>query len=542
MHEELSVKLLRRGCINRVKASDVAQVEAMLPQSGGSTNGEATQIAVGMLISDPVHRRLIESASTNLALGSSELDPDTIQVAQLAEYELIIADESIARRVKALLAATEERADRIHPAVVAIRRRDIEVPEIYRTVPTAPASRADQEFDAVLSMPIEPGPAAVQLSLILYAQRAFVRRYHSALEELHLNRRIFSSVTSGISVANASGPDMPLVYVNPAFEIMTGYSLEEVQGKNCRFLQGAERDQPGLTVLREALEQNRETVAILRNYRKDGSAFWNELSLSPIRNREGEVTHFVGIQTDVTARVEFEAALRESEKLAAVGRLASSIAHEINNPLEAVMNLLYLANKSDDLNQARDFVVTAEQELKRVALITSQSLRFYKQSSRPQAITGSGLLGSVLDLYEVRLRSAHIAVERRERLTQSFVCLESEIRQVLNNLIKNALDAMIADGGRLIIRSREATEWRGESKGILITIADTGSGISPETMKNIYKAFFTTKGIGGTGLGLWISSEIVERHQGRLRVRSSQDRKHRGTVFQLFLPYQGIAA
>ena len=295
-------------------------------------------------------------------------------------------------------------------------------------------------------------------------------------------------------------------------------------------------------MVREALQQNRETVAIIRNYRKDGSPFWNELSLSPIRNRDGEVTHFVGIQTDVTARVEFEAALRESEKLAAVGRLASSIAHEINNPLEAVMNLLYLARHSEDLPDAKDYLDTAEQELKRVSLITSQSLRFYKQSTRPQAVTGASLLESVLDLYEVRLRNAHITVERRERLTQSFVCLESEIRQVLNNLVRNALDAMLPEGGRLMIRSRESTEWRTDAKGVLITVADTGTGISPETLKSIYKAFFTTKGISGTGLGLWISSEIVERHQGRLRVRSSQEAGRRGTVFQLFLPYQGIAA
>ena len=525
-----------------MKSSNIAQIEGVWPVADASPGEPFTQIAVGILIADPTHRRLLKSATAHLELLSQELTENDIQVSRLIEFELVIADEPVARKVKAVLATNEERADRINPAVVAVRRRENETVDIYRSVPVAPVLKADQGFDAVLEMPMEPGPAMVQLSLILYSQRAFVRRYHSALEELHLNRRIFSSVTSGISVANASLPDMPLVYVNPAFEVMTGYSLEAVQGRNCRFLQGSETDQPGLTVIREALKQKRETVAIIRNYRKDGSAFWNELSLSPIRNREGEVTHFVGIQTDVTARVEFEAALRESEKLAAVGRLASSIAHEINNPLEAVMNLLYLARYSDELDGARKYLDSAEQELKRVSLITSQSLRFYKQSTRPQAITGASLLESVLDLYEVRLRNAHISIERRERLTQSFVCLASEIRQVLNNLVRNALDAMVPTGGRLAIRSREATEWRTESKGILITIADTGTGISPEALKSIYKAFFTTKGISGTGLGLWISSEIVQRHQGRLRVRSSQDPRHRGTVFQLFLPYQGIAA
>jgi PAS domain S-box-containing protein len=358
-----------------------------------------------------------------------------------------------------------------------------------------------------------------------------------------LNRRIFRSVTNGISVANATLPNMPLTYVNPAFEVMTGYSLEEVVGKNCRFLQGGERDQPGLTMIREAIAQKREVTAIIRNFRKDGSFFWNELSLSPIRNRSGEVTHFVGIQTDVTARVEFEAALRESEKLAAVGRLASSIAHEINNPLEAVMNLIYLAQRSEEMPEQKALLATAEKELQRVAQITSQSLRFYKQSTKPQAIGSAELLDSVLDLYLPRLENAHIRVERREHSVQSFVCMQSEIRQVLNNLVRNAMDAM-GWGGRLLIRSREATDWRSGDHGVLITVADTGTGISPESLKNIYKAFFTTKGISGTGLGLWISCEIVERHRGKLKVRSRQRKpgQSSGTIFQLFLPHQGITS
>jgi signal transduction histidine kinase len=121
--------------------------------------------------------------------------------------------------------------------------------------------------------------------------------------------------------------------------------------------------------------------------------------------------------------------------------------------------------------------------------------------------------------------------------------MESEIRQVLNNLIRNAMDAM-GLSGRLLVRSREATEWRTGARGVLITIADTGSGISPEALKSIYKAFFTTKGIGGTGLGLWISSEIVDRHHGRLLVRSRQTQpgQRGGTVFELFLPFQGITS
>ena len=484
---------------------------------------------MGILIADPISRRLVEAAAIQIELQPYIFDPNEVNQLPLDSMELIVADEPLARALRTNLDEVERRGDGVNAAVIAVREPD----------PGGAASTAasDPDFDGILRLPMLPGALAAQLSLILYAHRAFAQRYESALEELHLNRRIFRSVTSGISVANAELDDLPLVYVNPAFEVMTGYSLEEVQGKNCRFLQGEDRDQPGLTVLRKALAENVESLVVIKNYRKDGSAFWNELSLSPIRNREGKLTHVVGIQTDVTARVEFEAALRESEKLAAVGRLASSIAHEINNPLESVTNLLYLARHGASNDETMRYLDLADKELQRVALITSQSLRFYKQSTRPQAIGCTALVNSVLDLYESRAANATVTIERRERSIESVVCLESEIRQVLNNLVRNAIDAMAGKGGRLLIRTREVTDWATDRLGVQITLADTGSGMTQQTLQHIYKPFFTTKGLAGTGLGLWLSREIVARHQGILKVRSSQRAGASGTVFSLFLPF-----
>lgn len=482
---------------------------------------------IGILVRDRTNQRLLESASAHLDLISHILDEDTFDLTVLSNLEVIVAESHSIPKIRALLADSEERSEGVNPALVVVHPA---------TAPTLQEVHRENHVDGALALPLEPAAIIAQLSLILYAHRAFARRYHSALEELSLNRRIFRSVTSGISVANARLPNMPLVYVNPAFEVMTGYSLEEVQGHNCRFLQRDERDQPGLQLIRNAIQNKSEVVAVIKNYRKDGTAFWNELSLSPIRNREGELTHFVGIQTDVTARVEFEAALRESEKLAAVGRLASSIAHEINNPLESVMNLLYLAQHTQEDTQLRLYLSMADKELQRVAQIASQSLRFYKQSTKPRAVRCSELLESVIDLYLGRIENANVSLRRRERANRPIMCMESEIRQVLNNLIRNALDAMRGKGGTLSVRSREATDWRSDRHGVVITIADTGSGISPATMKQLFTPFFTTKGISGTGLGLWISGEIIERHRGSLRVRSSQKDACRGTVFELFLP------
>lgn len=491
---------------------------------------------VGIRVEDATNRRLLEGIANNLELECTSLSDEDLTPQTLFGFELIIADESVARQLRPLIKEWQSAGQQIKPALLAV----VNAP--YR----ASSEIADRkDFDAILALPERPALLSAQLGVALYSHRAFAQRYQSALEELNLNRNIFKSVTSGISVANAQLDDLPLMYVNPAFEVMSGYSLEEVQGKNCRFLQRGETDQPGLTLVREALAEKRQTVVVLRNYRKDGTAFWNELSLSPIRNSEGVLTHFVGIQHDVTERVEFETALRESEKLAAVGRLASSIAHEINNPLEAMMNLLYLAQqslpKTDGNAQTESYLQHVDDELRRVKLIAARSLRFYKQSDGPEAVLVSELLRSVLDVYTPRLANFHISVEKRERSTQHIVCLGSEVRQVVSNLITNSIDAMKSqEGGRLLLRTREATDFHSDRTGVLITVADTGKGMSPETKANIYKAFYTTKGENGTGLGLWISSEIVHRHHGWLKVRSRQHIRP-GTVFQLFLPFQGVS-
>lgn len=239
---------------------------------------------------------------------------------------------------------------------------------------------------------------------------------------------------------------------------------------------------------------------------------------------------------DITEQKRKDAALIQTEKLAAVGRMASSIAHEINNPLEAVTNLLYIAQHSTSPDEVRPLLDSADQELRRVASIVNQTLRFHRQSTHPQAISCLDLFTTVLDLYQSRMRNMGIAVEKRKRANKPIEIYEGDIRQVLNNLVGNAVDAM-PRGGRLLVRSREATDWRTGRKGLTLTIADTGSGMDAKTQARIFEAFFTTKGIGGTGLGLWVSAEITARHEGRLRIRSCQQDDRHGTVATLFLPF-----
>ena len=247
---------------------------------------------------------------------------------------------------------------------------------------------------------------------------------------------------------------------------------------------------------------------------------------------EGMVT-FV---RDVSNAKKAEAALIRSEKLAAVGRLAASIAHEINNPLESVMNLIYLARSSEKTKDILEYLAVAERELRRVSAISHQTLRFYKQATKPQSVTDHELIETVLSIYQGRLVNSGIDVEQRLRARRPIKCYDGEIRQVLNNLVANAIDAMVAIGGRLLIRTRDAEDPQTGKLGIQITIADTGSGMRPEALLHLFEAFYTTKGIDGNGLGLWISKEIVDRHHGRLRVRSSQQVGTAGTVYTLYLP------
>lgn len=239
---------------------------------------------------------------------------------------------------------------------------------------------------------------------------------------------------------------------------------------------------------------------------------------------------------DVTMRLKTDAQLRQTEKLAATGRMAASIAHEINNPLESVTNLLYLLAADGTMgDESKGYVLQAERELQRVAEITTHMLRFHRQSTKPSDVDMVEVLNSVLVLFHGRQMQAGVTVERRFRGTAVLRGFGGELRQVFANLVGNAIDAS-RQGGRLLIRAVETIGPDGRA-GVRVTIADTGSGMDPETKQRLFEAFFTTKGATGTGLGLWVSAELIQKHGGTVRVRSSVDERHRGTVFSVFLPH-----
>jgi signal transduction histidine kinase len=228
-------------------------------------------------------------------------------------------------------------------------------------------------------------------------------------------------------------------------------------------------------------------------------------------------------------------ALRRSEKLAVTGRLAASIAHEINNPLEAITNLLYLMRTDTSQEKLQRYLAEADRELARVTEITTQTLRFYREPNKPVETELAGVLNSVLVLYQSRLTAANVKVEHDIRVPSAAVLSSpGELRQVIANIVGNSIDAM-RRGGYLCIRISEAKTCHG-ADGVRLTIADSGSGIPADLLPKIFEPFITTKGETGTGLGLWVTAEIVKKNGWTIHVRSSQRSGHSGTTFSLCMP------
>lgn len=369
----------------------------------------------------------------------------------------------------------------------------------------------------------------------LEADREELRRRSSESERQHAELKTIYD-TAPIGLAYFDLDDYHYLRLNERQAAFFGLKPEQVVGRTLTEMAPI----PGLRELFDQVARGEPVI----NYPLEGTLatdptvyrYW-AVSYFPVYGADGVIQGITAASQEITQQKKAEQALIQTEKLAAVGRLAASIAHEINNPLEAITNLLYLAKAGDDLEEVRHLLSTAESELQRVSAITAQTLRFHRQSSSPQEVDTATLVEEILNVYQGRLRNSRAKLEMRLRAGHPLRCFDGEIRQVLANLIANALDAMNSAPGRLRIRTREATHWPSGERGIVFTVADTGGGIADEALGRLYEAFFTTKGTIGTGLGLWVSKEIVTRHRGAIRLRSSQSAAHHGTVFTVFLPF-----
>ncbi|HEX4605352.1 MAG TPA: PAS domain-containing protein [Candidatus Angelobacter sp.] len=347
-------------------------------------------------------------------------------------------------------------------------------------------------------------------------------------------RTLADSISQFAWMADSSGW---IFWYNQRWFDYTGTTLEEMQGWGWRKVHHPDHVDRVAKRLQHSWDTGEpwEDTFPLRG--RDGSYRWFLSRARPIRDTQGKIIRWFGTNTDVTEQMKAEDALRKSEKLAAAGRLAATIAHEINNPLEAVTNLLYLLRQNGawDAN-ARDYVAQAEHELARVAHVTRQTLGFYRDTTSPRLMNLAKTVEEGIALYQSRIQAKKIVVQREFDQTVEVSGLSGEIRQVISNLVANAIDAM-PEGGTLRLRVRRGREFSNSNQtGGRIVIADTGSGIPREQRKKLFEPFYTTKLDVGTGLGLWVSREIIKKHGGAISLRSSVGPRCHGTVFSVFLP------
>lgn len=264
---------------------------------------------------------------------------------------------------------------------------------------------------------------------------------------------------------------------------------------------------------------------------------WWDVKIAPMYNSSRKIARLLAISREITSLKLAQTALMQAEKLAAAGRLAATIAHEINNPLEAVTNFIYLAKTAQGLPQEvyRQLDI-ADQELARVGHIAQQTLGFYRDTSSPQTIQLEELIKGVVSIYERRLKYKRIRLDQQLEPDLNIFGRKGDLKQVLSNLLTNAIDAS-PNHGNIIVRIRKSTDWQNGAPGVRITVADSGTGMSPETRAKAFSAFFTTKAEVGTGIGLWVTRNILEASGGAIRCRSSQ-KIPCGTVMSMFLPLE----
>jgi PAS domain S-box-containing protein len=312
--------------------------------------------------------------------------------------------------------------------------------------------------------------------------------------------------------------------IHPTYEAWINFAIPEDREKVTRGLLSA-------------AQQGTKYDVDYRSQCPDGSLRWIAVRGQVFRSADRRRARMTGIAIDITRQKLAEESLRKTEKLATAGRLAATIAHEINNPLASVTNLLYLLRSNASLDATgQEYLAVAEQELGRVTHISNQTLGFYRDTTAPVSLDLGKTLRDLVSLYRGKLSGKNIKVDVRCHPKAEIIALSGEIRQVFSNLIVNAIDAM-NPGGTLQVQIRRSREWKnGGIVGARFTIADTGCGISSEQRKRLFEPFYTTKQDVGTGLGLWVTKQLIEKHGGSIKLRSNARPPRTGTVFSVFLP------
>jgi PAS domain S-box-containing protein len=336
-------------------------------------------------------------------------------------------------------------------------------------------------------------------------------------------------------------------YINPVAQQLTGWlNYMEARGRPLSEVARLETEQdhrPASDPL-EPVRREGKTVGLSNHVllvSRSGREYPIEMSAAPIKSDHGTVAGIVLVFRDVTQRRQTEQTLQASDRLTQAGRMAATIAHEIRNPLDTVSNLLFLLRQeSYPKSETRQYIDLASEELSRITQITGQLLTFHREAQAPVQVDLVRVVESVLTLYSPQIQMAGIKVTRRFETHRAVRGFPGELRQVFANLVANSIHSM-PSGGQLLLHVYESTlSSDTERRGVRVTVLDNGSGIPPHIRKYLFAPFYTTKGEGGTGLGLWVTRGIVEKHEGTIHFTSTLRIGRSGTAFSVFLPFQQV--
>jgi PAS domain S-box-containing protein len=372
--------------------------------------------------------------------------------------------------------------------------------------------------------------------------RELEQRVAERTEELRESESQFRSLANSIpQLAWMADPGGGVFWYNQRWYDYTGTTLEEMRGWRWKKLIHPDNIAPVTEKLQRCWTKGEPWEDTFRLKGKDGAYRWFLSRALPIRDASGSVASWFGTNTDITDRKQAEEALVKSERLAAMGRLAGIIAHEINNPLEAISNAFYLLHDHPSLDEeARYYSRLAEEELARITHITKQTLSFYRESQQPMAVSLSEILDNVVELQSRKLQLNRIILKRNFRTTGTIHGFSVELKQVFLNIITNAAQAM-PEGGELRVDLIDSRDWKTGQAGLRVNICDTGAGIDSQNSKKIFEPFFSTKEAKGTGLGLWISKGIIQKYGGSIRFRTMRFKTGNVTCFSVFMPGNAAA-
>jgi two-component system NtrC family sensor kinase len=380
--------------------------------------------------------------------------------------------------------------------------------------------------DSYLTQPVEPTVLLAQVNALLRLRRAEASSNLSARQW----RTTFDSLSDGVALV---GPDDTITRVNKTFLEMLSFTASEVEGASIKSVFETRFDKPYSEFLNDCAEGRRVELSM--------NSCWFRVRHDSINSDSEDNSGSVLLITEITDHKKLQETVKMSERLAATGRLAHIIAHEINNPLEAMSNLLYLALQGTAATDANhEYLQQASAELVRISHITKQVLAYHRESKSPVLVKSGELIDGVLTMFRAQVLGSKIDVVSETDCTHPLEVHPGEIRQVFGNLISNGLDAIGKEGGHLVVRCFESSNMITGAKGVRFVFSDSGVGIPNNVIPQIFDAFYTTKGKSGSGIGLWLSAEVIEKHGGTIRLRTRTQGRYRGTLIEVFLPITAV--